>query len=101
MLLLGNRNNLKSLSKEIIDNGYLIMEEIEEMENTPVNSRKAVSYPSASAETPDVFSTHQPSTSHQRSRPQLSSLDSLLDDSTEATQSHSGKFTYFQLSLDI
>ena len=99
MLLLGNRNNLKSLSEEIIDNGHLIMEEIEEMENTPVNSRKAVSYPSASAETPDVFSTHQPSTS--RSRPQLSSLDSLLDDSTEATQSHSGKFTYFQLSLDI
>ena len=82
------------MSEEIIDNGHLIMEEIEEMENnaTPVNSRKAVSYPSASAETPDVFSTHQPSTSYHRSRPQLSSLDSLLDDSTEATQSHSGKF---------
>ena len=72
------------------------MEEIEEMENnaTPVNSRKAVSYPSASAETPDVFSTHQPSTSYHRSRPQLSSLDSLLD-STESTQSHSGEFVYF------
>ena len=35
------------------------------------------------------------STCYQRSRPQLSSLDSLLDDSTEATQSNSGKFGYF------
>ena len=63
----------------------------EEIENTtPVNSRAV----SSSGETPDV--SHQAATaSYQRSRPQLSSLDSLLDDSTEATQSHSGKFVCF------
>ena len=65
----------------------------EEIENTtPVNSR-AVSSSATLLETPDV--SHQASASYQRSRPQLSSLDSLLDDSTEATQSNSGKFVYF------
>ena len=51
-----NRNNLKSLSEEIIDNGgHLMSEEMEanaeNVENTtPVNSRAV----SSSAETPDV-----------------------------------------------
>ena len=81
------------MSEEIIDNGHLISEEMqEEIENTtPVNSR-AVSSSATLLETPDV--SHQASASYQRSRPQLSSLDSLLD-STESTQSHSGEFVYF------
>ena len=66
----------------------------EEIENTtPVNSRAV----SSSGETPDV--SHQAATaSYQRSRPQLSSLDSLLD-STESTQSHSGEFVHFLAPL--
>ena len=94
------RYKLKSLSEEIIDNdNFIEMHEAEEngadyteMENsiTPVNSRR----------TPDVSSAasaHQApgvAAGCQRSRPQLSSLDSLLD-STEAIQSHSGKRAFF------
>ena len=81
------------MSEEIIDNGHLISEEMqEEIENTtPVNSR-TVSSSATLLETPDV--SHQASASYQRSRPQLSSLDSLLD-STESTQSHSGEYVHF------